>query len=464
MSDALSTDLPTSPCKDPQQEAIRLTRYILHKHYCENDVKAIIDLLDEDDCFSWFGAAEHEYAIGSNTVAGIFREFKGKVLKCRIREERYDVIEPAPHTYLVTGTYWVETDPSTNALIRVHQRIAMGFRTTEQGMRCFHIHLSNPYVEMAADDVGFPTKMTKHSYAYLQEQIEEQKRKLDEQSKELSSIYSTVPCVIMRMLRTSEGFKPLMINPAAADLIGISTDQLYDLDWSGGYCPYLAEEDAEMARQLMTSLREPGDRVDMIAKMERANGETMYVSSNNELVDRTEEGDVIQKIAFDISERIVLEQALERQSYEDSLTGLFNRNKFNREMRDSAYVDAPRLGVAYFDTNGLKETNDSLGHRAGDELICRSAEHIRKFFDGKAYRIGGDEFVIIDTESSREAFMSNVEKAHQAMEDDGISISAGASYRNTACNIEAQFEEADRRMYRAKGEHYRGKGDARHRR
>lgn len=33
MSDALSTDLPTSPCKDPQQEAIRLTRYILHKHY-----------------------------------------------------------------------------------------------------------------------------------------------------------------------------------------------------------------------------------------------------------------------------------------------------------------------------------------------------------------------------------------------------------------------------------------------
>lgn len=160
MSDDLSTDLPTSPCKDPQQEAIRLTRYILHKHYCENDVEAIIDLLDEDDCFSWFGAAEHEYAIGSNTVAGIFREFKGKVLKCRIREERYDVIEPAPHTYLVTGIYWVETDPSTNAFIRVHQRITMGFRITEKGMRCFHIHLSNPYVEMVADDVGFPTKMT----------------------------------------------------------------------------------------------------------------------------------------------------------------------------------------------------------------------------------------------------------------------------------------------------------------
>lgn len=464
MSDAQSTDFPTSPCEDPKQEAIRLTSYILHMHHYENDVEAMIDLFDEDDCFSWFGAAEHEYAIGSSTVAEIFREFKGKVPKCRMYDEHYDVIEPAPNTYLVTGTYWAETDPSTNAFIRAHQRITMGFRITEKGLRCFHIHLSNPYVEMVSDDVGFPTKMTKHSYAYLQEQLEEQRRKLDEQSKELSSIYSTVPCVIMRMLRTTEGFKPLMINPAAADLIGIPADQIYELDWSGGYCPYFTEEDAEMARQLMASLKEPGDRVDMIAKMERANGEMMYVSSNNELVDRTEDGDIIQKIAFDISERIVLEQALERQSYEDSLTGLFNRNKFNREMRDSAYIEAPRLGVAYFDINGLKETNDSLGHRAGDEPICRSADHIREFFEGKAYRIGGDEFVIIDTESSRETFMNNVEKVRQAMEDDGISISAGASYRNTACNIEAQFEEADRRMYRAKGEHYRDQGGTRHER
>ena len=77
MSDALSADYPTSPCEDPKQEAIRLTSYILHMHYYENDVEAMIDLFDEDDCFSWFGAAEHEYAIGSNTVAEIFREFKG---------------------------------------------------------------------------------------------------------------------------------------------------------------------------------------------------------------------------------------------------------------------------------------------------------------------------------------------------------------------------------------------------
>ena len=48
MSDALSADYPTSPCEDPKQEAIRLTSCILHMHYYENDVEAMIDLFDED--------------------------------------------------------------------------------------------------------------------------------------------------------------------------------------------------------------------------------------------------------------------------------------------------------------------------------------------------------------------------------------------------------------------------------
>lgn len=64
---------PLSNSLDGRREAVRLASYILHKHYCENDVDALLELLDdEDECFSWFGAAEHEYAIGSRTVAAIF--------------------------------------------------------------------------------------------------------------------------------------------------------------------------------------------------------------------------------------------------------------------------------------------------------------------------------------------------------------------------------------------------------
>ena len=443
------------------QAAIDLTSYILHKHYCENDVPAIIETFDEDDCFTWFGAGEEEHAVGSETVAAIFREFEGKVLACNISDEHYEAIEPSPGVYLVSGRLWIATDPSTNAYIRVHQRVTMGHRIRDGKLRCFHIHISNPYSEMVQGDVGFPTQMAKQSYDYLQEVIEQQTRRLESQAAELANIYTTIPCVVMRMLRTANGYEPLLINPAASELIGVPEDKLHDLDWSGGYCELIVEEDARMAERLMETLKEPGDRVEMVCQMRTAQGELIYVSSNNELVSRDDRGDIVQKIVFDVTERVELERALERKSFEDSLTGLFNRNKFNQELQDARYRLSPQLGVAYFDINGLKATNDKLGHRAGDDLIRRAGDAIKLCFEGKCYRIGGDEFVIIDDESSRKVFEERLSAVCQAMEAEGISIAMGFSFRDEGCNLEEQFDFADKRMYEAKGRHYREEGNDR---
>lgn len=90
---------------------------MLHKHYCENDVEALIALLD--DAVHWFGAGEYEYAVGIETVAPIFRRFAGQVPKCNISDEEYDVVQIAPETYLCTGRIWVATDASTQISLRV---------------------------------------------------------------------------------------------------------------------------------------------------------------------------------------------------------------------------------------------------------------------------------------------------------------------------------------------------------
>lgn len=453
MNESISP-LPNS--LDGRREAVRLASYILHKHYCENDVDALLELLDdEDECFSWFGVAEHEYAIGSRTVAAVFEEFRGKVPLCNISDEHFDVIEPAPGVYLVSGTYWVATDPSVEACIRVHQRTTMGFRIRSGRLKCFHIHLSNPYTEMVSVDVGFPTLMSAQSYEYLQERLEEQARILEEQSAELASICATAPCAIMRLLRTENGYEPVFINPATARIMGISEDELEGLDWSGGYCELLVEEDARMARSLMATLRKPGDRVEMVCKLVRPSGETVYISSNNEFVGRDERGDIIQKIVFDISDRIALEQTLEKQSFEDSLTGMFNRNKFNQQMRDGDHRPLDHLGIAYFDINGLKKTNDLYGHRVGDDLIRRAADIIMSCFEGKAYRIGGDEFVVIDAESDRALFEDGVSRVCRSMKAHHISIAVGLSFRSENCDVEEQFDEADKNMYEAKDQYYR---------
>ena len=84
--------------------------------------------------------------------------------------------------------------------------------------------------------------------------------------------------------------------------------------------------------------------------------------------------------------------------------------------------------MACFDINGLKIVNDRMGHSAGDDLIRRTARHIREVFAERAYRVGGDEFVAAEDSLGREAFEAKVHAACQAMAGDGISVSAGYSW------------------------------------
>ncbi|HJD96070.1 GGDEF domain-containing protein [Mailhella massiliensis] len=304
-----------------------LTSFFLHRHYCDNHAEAFVEYMDE--VFLWFGAAEHEYIVGTENVAATLHTFKGKVPPCEISNEHYDVISVSENVYVCTGMLWISTSPSSDMYLRVHQRVTTVFRWTEQGPRCCHIHLSNPYTEMVESDIGFPEKMSLESRKYFQEQIEAQKKKIEEQNASIIQMH-----------------------------------------------------------------------------------------------------------------------------FEDLSTGLYNRNKFN-QVCDALREDCgERLGVAYFDLNGLKKTNDTLGHHAGDELIYRTAQHLRRVFDQKAYRIGGDEFIVIDHESQEKAFHGKVQEVMEAMQKDHLSVSTGVSWRASSCGIDEQINEADRNMYLAKKNFY----------
>lgn len=111
-----------------QRKIAELTRLFLHKHYCENDTELLLSHLD--DTFSWFGAGEHEYAVDPATVIRTFRAFAGRVPRCEIGEEHYDVIRPMPDLFICTGMLWVATVPDSGIYLRVHQRITTVFRWT----------------------------------------------------------------------------------------------------------------------------------------------------------------------------------------------------------------------------------------------------------------------------------------------------------------------------------------------
>lgn len=67
------------------------------------------------------------------------------------------------------------------------------------------------------------------------------------------------------------------------------------------------------------------------------------------------------------------------------------------------------VGVIYCDITGLKATNDNLGHKAGDQLICHCYEVLKEVAGtGKIYRFGGDEFIVLCPECTESEFQNTV--------------------------------------------------------
>ncbi len=90
-------------------------------------------------------------------------------------------------------------------------------------------------------------------------------------------------------------------------------------------------------------------------------------------------------------------RALERSANQDSLTGLLNRRAFERDLEEALGVPGNDVILLHVDLDRFKWINDTLGHPAGDHVLIKAAERIRNIASGSgpAYRIGGDEFLIV---------------------------------------------------------------------
>lgn len=133
----------------------------------------------------------------------------------------------------------------------------------------------------------------------------------------------------------------------------------------------------------------------------------------------------------DITERKQREERIRYLSYHDSLTGLYNRRRFDEERKALDVPDNLPLSIIFVDLNGLKLTNDIFGHDAGDELIKQTAKILQQSCRGRDVlaRIGGDEFVMLlpntDAATARQMLLQLRERfavASIEMIDCGVSL------------------------------------------
>lgn len=170
--------------------------------------------------------------------------------------------------------------------------------------------------------------------------------------------------------------------------------------------------------------------------------------------------DVIKKINFMYSHTKYM-------SVTDPLTGLYNRRHFECTI-EREFLRAQRyksdLSIAILDVDLFKKINDTYGHLCGDyvlrEIAYLTMQNFRK--TDMVFRYGGEEFIIILTETSIEKALIPIERLRKSIEEypfyyDGndlkITVSIGVEgFNENILTPDEMIDNADKALYLAKAQ------------
>jgi len=180
------------------------------------------------------------------------------------------------------------------------------------------------------------------------------------------------------------------------------------------------------------------------------------------LIDNEE---VVLWVASNMSERHNLEIQLRKLSYKDQLTNLFNRRKFEKDLTYQLELYArygTQTSILIFDIDNLKSINDNYGHHVGDDAITNIADKCLSQIRcvDSAYRLGGDEFIIIMPNTQLQDASYFAERLRKTLklslskfttEALSFSVSIGVScFLSGDDSYKKPLQRADNALYRAK--------------
>lgn len=155
---------------------------------------------------------------------------------------------------------------------------------------------------------------------------------------------------------------------------------------------------------------------------------------------------------------------IQRLAFYDALTGLPNRSLLQAnadQLLHDANREDQRAAVLFIDLDRFKHVNDSLGHSAGDQLLCAVADRIKGMLrkSGIAGRLSGDEFVVVLPETDFDNISVLIERLQTALRQpltlEGTKVDVSASigvamYPQDGLDMETLLHRADIAMYQAK--------------
>lgn len=224
--------------------------------------------------------------------------------------------------------------------------------------------------------------------------------------------------------------------------------------------------DIPVVRKALGATIESGRSLDMTYRIATRSGNEIVVASQAELeCDHDGRAVLLVGTLLDVTDRTRAEQEIHHLANYDSLTGLPNRNLLHDRLQQ-AIVQSARMkgsvGVLFLDLDRFKGVNESLGHKAGDQLLRTVAERLRvcvRESDTLA-RVGGDEFVVIlsivadeDGVSSAASKILAIISEPFVIEEQELYLTASigvAVYPTDGADVPTLLKHADLAMYQAK--------------
>ncbi|MET0817008.1 MAG: EAL domain-containing protein [Solirubrobacteraceae bacterium] len=270
----------------------------------------------------------------------------------------------------------------------------------------------------------------------------------------------------MIVVLDAEG-RVLLINRKGCAVLGREERDVLGQDWFGLAIP---KHERDAASNVFAQLM-AGDE-DSAGRNENAvitlDGQMRTIAWHNTIL-RDADGTIVGTLSSgeDVTERIAAEQQITYLAYHDPLTGLGNQALLAEHLK-LALARSRRTGAGvallHLDIDNFKLVNDSLGHRAGDELLCRLAVRLQESIRATDMlaRAGGDNFLLLladlhdDVQRAAERVAAQVvaclaEPFEIAGAEFQISASTGIALApRDARDAEALLAHADSAMYQAK--------------
>ncbi|MBR2894376.1 MAG: diguanylate cyclase [Oscillospiraceae bacterium] len=304
----------------------------------------------------------------------------------------------------------------------------------------------------------------------LENQAQGFSKKMREQSKLLEEMYSTMSAGLLRMRMTEEETTLMSINPRAAQLLGVETEEMLSHSIQGHAVVTMETADAVALTQACQALTRQWESVDVECRVTWKDGSVHLLRIGNTLVDFDGEAKIIQRQFYDITEEHQQHErelmVAEERATLDPMTKIKNKCAIEEILREQIAQAAQKnrpIAVGFVDIDNFREYNNKYGHLQGDDVICYVARTLRDQIPGVVGRNGGDEFVFCVPEVDRQELEKVMQVIYTKLRE-GVVIRESGEKISTPCSTgiviaqspaldyDTVLQSSDEAMYEAKAQ------------